>query len=100
MSGTDDWYRELHEAKCKAKQRFHSAQQAAGAARYKETRTGYPLFYYKCPTCSKFHLTSTDPRIHDFRAFEKEIWKTHTAGLISRAEMDHALEEFKKQQNR
>ena len=58
---TDEAYRRLPEEKCRAKHRFKSAQ-------HQSIRSGRDIFYYRCGVCSKWHLTSKDPKERDLRA--------------------------------
>lgn len=97
MSGTDDWYRDLHDQKCKAKRRFHTAQQAKAAALEEGVRRSKDLFYYRCPNCSKFHLTSTDPREYDFLQFKAAMDQALGAGLITRREYGKAIRKFQQE---
>ena len=95
---TDEAYRQHEEARCKVKQRFRSAQAATGAARFKEVRTGFPLFIYRCPCCGGWHLTKNDKKAYDLAAFERGLHQAKDAGLISEAEMREAVKAFKRGQ--
>lgn len=93
---TDEAYRQLQEEKCRAKHRFRSAQIAKAAARYQQDRSGREIFYYKCAVCKGgWHLTSTDPKVRELRAFERALHQAVCAGLLTNAERDHAIRQFR-----
>jgi hypothetical protein len=60
---------------CHGKQGYHDVNSVAQAALLFEGIRGQPLYWYECPNCNEFHLTSA-PRYRQKEKDEQDALKT------------------------